>query len=158
MIVTYLENAREQISMNPGMEKAFRFLQSADLANLPIGKIEIDGKQVFAMIQTYPTRLFDPAAVELEGHIHYIDIQYVVSGHELFGWLDIADVQAREPYDEKKDAWLSTMPSEKINLLRLAARQVAVFYPTDAHAPQLADGEPTLVKKVVIKVAAQSVR
>jgi beta-galactosidase beta subunit len=30
---------------------------------------------------------------------------------------------------------------------------VVVFYPIDAHAPTLANGAPTRVKKVIVKVA-----
>jgi beta-galactosidase beta subunit len=37
--------------------------------------------------------------------------------------------------------------------VRLSAGQAAILYPSDAHAPQAADGTPTLVKKIVVKVA-----
>lgn len=153
MIISSIKNAGEQISMNPRMEKAFQFLQVADLENLPDGQIEIDGKQVYAIVQTYQTKTFDTTQLELEGHIKFIDIQCVVTGHEVFGWLHVADVQVTTPYDEKTDAWLSNIPVEKLNFFRLSARQIAVLYPTDMHAPQLADGKPSPVKKVVIKVA-----
>ena len=39
------------------------------------------------------------------------------------------------PYDPAKDAWLGTVPTDEITPVRLAAGQLAVLYPTDAHAP-----------------------
>jgi YhcH/YjgK/YiaL family protein len=104
------------------------------------------------MVQSYQTKSISEP-VELEGHKKYIDIQIVVSGHELIGWMHTANAQVTTPYDEKKDAWLGNVPVEKLNLFRLSAMQVAILYPSDAHAPQLADGKPGPVKKIVIKIA-----
>lgn len=152
MIISSIENAVEQVLMNQRMKKAFRFLQDTNLENLPDGRIEINGSKIFAMVQSYQTKPFG-TSLELEGHKKYIDVQYVVTGHEVIGWIHASNVQVTTPYDEKKDVWLGNLPVEKLNLFRLSARQVAIFYPTDAHAPQLADGKPALVKKIVIKIA-----
>ncbi len=152
MIISSIENAVEQVLMNQKMEKAFRFLQNTNLENLPDGRIEIEGLQVFAIVQSYQTKQFS-TPIELEGHKNYLDVQCVVTGHEVMGWAHASEIQATTPYDNKTDVWLGTLPIEKINLFRLSARQVAIFYPTDAHAPQLTDGKPALVKKIVIKIA-----
>ncbi len=152
MIISSIKNAGEQILMNPGMEKAFRFLQNTHLDNLPDGQIEIDSRRVFAIVQSYQTKPI-VAPIELEGHKKYIDIQCIVTGSEIIGWMHAANVLVTTPYDDKTDAWLGNAPLERLNMVRLAARQIAILYPTDAHAPQLADGRPTYVKKIVIKVA-----
>ena len=152
MIISSIENAIDQVLMNQKMEKAFRFLKSTNLENLIDGRIEIEGTQVFAIVQSYQTKLFS-TPIELEGHKKYIDVQCIVTGHEVMGWAHINEVQVMNSYDDKTDAWLGFLPIEKINLFRLSQRQVAIFYPTDAHAPQLADGKPAQVKKIVIKVA-----
>jgi beta-galactosidase beta subunit len=57
------------------------------------------------------------------------------------------------PYDPAKDAWLGTVPADQITPLRLAAGQLTVLYPTDAHAPRHAAGASMAVKKIVVKVA-----
>lgn len=152
MIISNIQNAIEQTFMNPRMEKAFRFLQDGNLENLPEGRIGIDGNLIYAMVQSYQTKLFG-ACLELEGHNKYIDIQCVVTGHELIGWIHADKVPVTTPYADKNDAWLGNLLVAELNLFRLSTGQVAIFYPTDAHAPQLADGMPTLVKKIVIKVA-----
>ena len=152
MIISSIENALEQVSKNQRIEKALKFLRDSNLNNLPEGRLEIDGENIFAIVQTYQTR---PAGthLELEGHKKYIDIQCVVTGQELMGWVHAGHVQASTPYDEAKDAWFGNLPVEKLTMLRLHEKQVAIFFPTDAHAPQLADGKPAQVKKIVMKIA-----
>jgi len=56
-------------------------------------------------------------------------------------------------YDEVKDVYLGRVPPGEMTSVRLSAGQLAVLYPTDAHAPRIAAGEPGTVKKIVIKVA-----
>jgi YhcH/YjgK/YiaL family protein len=152
MIITRLENVIEQVLLNQNMEMALNFLHRSDLQNLPAGKIEINGTRVFAMIQTYETKFFNEQII-VEGHKKYIDIQYLVNGQELIGWVHAADTPMTTLYDENKDAWLATLPLEKTTLFKLLAGQAAILYPTDAHAPQLANGQLAIVKKIVIKVA-----
>ncbi|MEI6291477.1 MAG: YhcH/YjgK/YiaL family protein [Chloroflexota bacterium] len=154
MIISSIENALEQVSKNQRLEKALKFLRDSNLENLPEGRFEIEGDKLFAIVQTYQTR---PAGtfLELEGHKKYIDIQCVVTGQELIGWIHAGSVQASSPYDEAKDAWLGNLAVEKLTMLRLAEKQVAIFFPTDAHAPQVADGISTQVKKIVIKIATE---
>lgn len=154
MIISNIENAVEQVLMNPRMERAFQFLRDSDLENLPEGRLAIGDSQVYAMVQNYQTKPFGKL-LELEGHKKYIDIQCVVTGQELIGWIHAGNVQVTTPYDDGKDAWLGNLSVEKLNLFRLSAKQVAIFYPTDAHAPQLADGKPELVKKIVIKISTE---
>jgi beta-galactosidase beta subunit len=53
--------------------KAFHFLQTADLENAEPGRVDIDGDQIFALIQEYNTK---PLAQGFwEAHRKYIDIQ-----------------------------------------------------------------------------------
>jgi biofilm protein TabA len=152
MLISSIENTAKQVVMNKRMEKAFHFLRETDLENLPDGRIEIDQGEIFAIVQSYQTKPIG-SPVELEGHRKYIDIQYVVSGSELIGWVDIAKVQVTNQYDEGSDAWLGKVPDNELTMLRLPAKHAAIFYPCDAHAPQLMDGKSALVKKIVIKVS-----
>ncbi len=154
MIISSIENALEQVLKNPRLEKALKFLRDSNLNDLPEGRLEIDGNNIFAIVQIYQTKPAE-AQLELEGHKKYIDIQCVVNGQEIIGWVHIDRVQITSPYDETKDAWFGNFPVEKLTLLRLSEKQVAIFFPTDAHAPQVADGTPVLVKKIVVKIATE---
>jgi YhcH/YjgK/YiaL family protein len=48
---------------------------------------------------------------------------------------------------------LGTADASTVTQIRLQAGQLAVFYPTDFHAPRRAAGTPSQVSKIVVKVA-----
>jgi YhcH/YjgK/YiaL family protein len=73
MILDVLKNAQFHVNRNPGMAKAFAFLERPDLKDLPVGTYEIDGKRVYAMVQIGAGRPREGAM--LEAHREYIDIQ-----------------------------------------------------------------------------------
>lgn len=151
MIVTALQNLPQQVAMFPAMKKALEFLAQADAAALEVGRVEIDGQAVYALVQAYDTL---PAAAEVkaEGHQQYIDIQYIVSGEEGMGWLHTREVKAPGAYNPDKDVWNVVLPAAEMSLVRVAAGQAAIFYPEDTHAPKLSVNGPTAVKKIVVKV------
>ncbi|MCC7353116.1 MAG: YhcH/YjgK/YiaL family protein [Anaerolineae bacterium] len=152
MIVTDLEHATRQMALSPALRKALDFLQRVRGEELPDGKIEIDGDAAYADVQSYETRTNagDPV---FEEHRRYIDIHYLVSGEEIIGWARSGRLRETMPYAEGKDARLGTVPRPEVTPVRLSAGDLAVVYPTDAHAPRQAAGTPTRVKKIVIKVA-----
>ena len=151
MIVGTPDAVERQSMMTPALRKALAFLRSADPDALAVGRVEIDGDRVYALVQEYESK---PGGVQwVEGHRRYIDLQYVAKGQEAIGWTPIENAEVTRPYDEARDAWFGTAPAAEVTMVRMRAGQVAVLYPTDAHAPMLADGEPVQVKKIVVKVA-----
>ncbi|MGX5820989.1 YhcH/YjgK/YiaL family protein [Chitinophaga lutea] len=149
MILDALKNAHLYHGLGPRFVKAFDYLLHTDFSKLEKGRYEIDGQNVVAIVNEYQT--VDPAGEKMESHRKYIDVQYVVKGAEQIG---IALLNGQEPsraYDEESDYMLfSDRPSF---FTRLQAGDFAIFFPTDLHMPNLADGTPVQVKKVVIKVA-----
>ena len=85
----------------------------------------------------------------LEFHRRYIDIQFVVAGIDLIGWLPTPSCQrVSTPYDEAKD--VGFFYDRPATWLSVAAGQFALFFPEDAHAPLAGQGA---VHKAVVKVA-----
>ena len=150
MIVTDIARLANQAMLTPALQRALAFLQTLPAGPLPDGRIEIDGEDAFALVQSYETQTGDWL---FEGHRKYLDIQYVASGEEVIGWAFIDRATITMPYDPAKDAWLGAVPTDEITPVRLAAGQLAVLYPTDAHAPRHAAGAAMAVKKIVVKVA-----
>ena len=149
MIVTDIAHLADQVMLTPALQKALAFLQALPAGPLSDGRMEIDGDNVFALVQSYETQT---GVWLFEGHRKYLDIQYVASGEEVIGWAHIDRATVTMPYDPAKDAWLGTVPADEITPVRLAAGQLAVLYPTDAHAPRHAAGAAMAVKKIVVKV------
>ena len=152
MIVGSLSQVAQQAATPPGIQKALDFLQRAVNEDLPDGRVTIDGSAVYALVQSYESRAENDNPT-FEAHRRYVDIQYIVSGSEVLGWAPLDELSVTVPYDGEKDALLGTVPPEAATLIRFAAGQAIVLYPTDAHAPGLAAGEPGPVKKTVVKIA-----
>jgi len=152
MVVTDLEHMAEQIVMTPGMKKALDFIKKAQGQDLPDGRTDVDGDKVYVMVQSYDT-IVPGNQPKLEAHKKYIDVQYVVKGEEVVGWALAYRLHETMAYDAAKDVWLGTMPAKDMTPVRLSAGQAAILWPTDAHAPRLAAGVPSFVKKLVVKVA-----
>ncbi|MFZ2411772.1 MAG: YhcH/YjgK/YiaL family protein [Candidatus Methanoperedens sp.] len=153
MIVTRLNLIDKQVAMTSALRKAIDFLQRPDLHNMADGRMEIDGQQVFALLQRYETLVMDAPTIEY--HRAYLDVQYIVSGEEIIGWTPIEHMTITEPYNADRDVCLGTVPQRLLTPVHLQAGQLAVLYPEDGHAPRMAAGKPSRVFKVVVKVAVQ---
>jgi YhcH/YjgK/YiaL family protein len=154
MIVSDLEHVIGQAAHTPFLAKALDWLRTTRGQELPEGRLEIDGSNVYALVQSYRTTLLAPGDGPLfEAHRKYIDVQYVVSGTEAIGWVPLERLIVTAAYDPATEALLGTAPPGEMTLVRLSAGQLVVLWPEDAHAPRLAVGEPAPVKKIVVKVA-----
>ena len=147
MILDRIEQADLYASLNPHFAKAFAFLRQKGLDKLSDGRHDIDGDNVYALVVKGTCK--PPSEAKLEAHRRYIDIQYLISGCDSMGWKSCKLSKNSEgPYNHKTDAELfSDTPSV---WLTLGPGDFAIFFPEDAHAPGVGDGE---FHKVVVKVA-----
>jgi YhcH/YjgK/YiaL family protein len=148
MIIDRLENATLLNGLPPRLRQALDFLRGTDLRAVAVGRHEIDGDRLFALVQEYTTRGADDCA--WEAHRRYIDVQYVVRGEERMGYANIGQAREREPYDPARDVAFFE-PGEDFVTVR--AGMLAVFAPEDVHSPCGAAGKPGPVRKVVVKAA-----
>ena len=81
--------------------KGYEFLRSADLMSLPVGRVDIDGDDVYASVQEYIT--LPDEECRYEAHDKYYDIQYVAAGREKFGCVKREGLTETESYDPEKD-------------------------------------------------------
>ena len=148
MIIDKLENSSKYISAHKGFAEAFAFLQKAAAENLPVGRYEIDGDNVFAFIQEYTSK----TESAFETHKNYIDIQFVFSGVEVIEVTDIANMKEAIPYSPEKDVTFYD-DYDKATVAVIESGAYGIFFPWDAHKPGLAfKGNPDEVKKIVVKV------
>jgi YhcH/YjgK/YiaL family protein len=110
---------------------------------------------VFALEQAY---LSKPVAQgKWEAHQDHIDVQVIVSGRELMGVTEVARLVLAEDHRPGRDLMFYAAFAEG-STLRVQAGELAVFYPADGHMPSLADGEPAVVRKTVVKVPVAALR
>lgn len=136
-------------SANPARwEKAFAFLAATDLANKEPGRYEIDGEQIYAIVQEYTGKA--EADTKFEAHKKYADIQYVIKGREQIGVRPLASVEEIEPYDDEKD--IAFFSSAENNYRPASPDNFFIFFPDDSHRPSVKASDGEQVKKVVVKV------
>ena len=76
-----------------------------------------------------------------------------VQGVEVIEWADKSELFAEEFYDPEKDIQFFRPPDNAcMTQLHLQAGQFAIFFPDDAHRPQISDDKVFNVYKAVIKI------
>lgn len=149
MILDRIDNWRLYAAADSLLGRGFRWLAEEFDPATPDGRIDLEGDDLFALVQGYETRT--PENCRFEAHNVYTDIQYVYEGAEGMGWAPRGELTVTEPYSTERDvAFFATPENPTIALVRKG--EFALFHPNDAHQPGLAlPGIPT-VRKVVIKV------
>lgn len=128
-------------------DKAFTFLKNTDLQTLTVGRHTIDGDNVYAIVQEAPTKDYDKTA--FESHLNYIDLQYVVTGEEKMGRTSVDSVKVDKPYNEKGDIAYYTGNGQ---LFTVQQNSFLLFFPGEAHRPNITPGGNKVVKKIVVKI------
>ena len=149
MIVDRIENATLYLGLGKGMAAALDYLRKTDFSRLKPGRSDLDGANLYAMVQEYSTRLRE--ADRWEAHRRYIDVQYLVSGEERIGYANLSRLKVVEAYDASKDALFL---SGEGDFLLLRPGTFMILWPEDAHMPGIAAASPAPAKKVVVKVLA----
>jgi YhcH/YjgK/YiaL family protein len=147
MILDELRNAPLYRSISPRMALALDFIQRTDLARLAPGRHPVEGDNVFALIVHLNTK--PRAAAFWEAHRRYIDVQYIFEGVERMGRADIWALKPDGEYDAEKDL---LKLKGKGDFFTVPAGTIAIFWPDDAHMPDVTLKEPQPVKKAVVKV------
>jgi YhcH/YjgK/YiaL family protein len=147
MIIDKIENSLLYENLGERIKKSFEYIKTTDLKNLQAGKYPIDGENIFALVSGYQTK--SESDGKLEAHKKYIDVQYVIEGEELMGYVPLGLQQILEPYKEENDIVFFT--SDK-SFTKVSAGMFAIFFPEDVHMPGISTGKNSDVKKLVIKV------
>ena len=149
MILDTIENMENYQNLNTDFEKAFDFLTKTDLSTLKIGRHDIDGDNIYALIQEYETTELEDRY--LETHDLYADLQYVLSGKESMYFADSKCIfQIKEEYSPTSDATLFHK-TEDLTKCIMTDGDFVIFFPGEYHIPQCKFNNPSKVFKIVIK-------
>jgi YhcH/YjgK/YiaL family protein len=149
MIFDTLEHAARYAGLGHNLAAALNYLQKTDLAALPVGRTDIDGDALYALVQEYSTK---PAELgKWEAHRKYIDIQYMAHGTERMGFANLQTMQLGEFVPEKDFQPMTGVG----NLLDVFAGSFVIFFPEDGHMPGLLVSTPEKIRKVVLKVRVE---
>ncbi len=146
MIIDTLNNSKKYYSVHEKFQQGFEFIEKALKENLALGKYELDGTDLYASISEYDTHEYSA----YEAHRKYIDIQYIVSGHEIMYYKPINECTPMRDFDTEKD--FCVYEAKNHTVLDVPENSFALFFPEDAHAPGLDFEKTSHVKKIVVKV------
>ena len=151
MIFSALSQSSRYAALHPLFPRAFDYIRNTDLLAIEPGRYPIVGDDLFVIVESVSGRSRFEA--KLECHRKYIDIQLVLEGTDEMGWRPLADCRAPiADYSAEKDiqffrdapaTWIATPPGH-----------FCIFFPEDAHAPLVSDGE---IRKVIFKIAVTPV-
>lgn len=147
MILDVLDNCDTYAGLNPHFATAFAFLRRPDLAELPEGRHEVDGNNVYAVVAKGAGRRPEDALIET--HDASIDIQLVLDGTDRMGWKPRKALGPKtEASDPRKD--VAFYKDSPMAWTKVTPGMFAIYFPEDAHMPMISDGG---LHKVIMKVA-----
>jgi len=147
MIIDKLSNAHLYSSLGEPINKSFEYLKQTDFFKIDLGRYDIDGDNIYALVNEYNTK--DESEGKLEAHKKYIDVQFVVKGSEMMGYATLQNQKVINEYNEQND--ITFFDGER-SFTKVDEGMFAIFFPTDLHMPGIKVDNPEYVKKVVIKV------
>ena len=150
MILDLLKNAKQYAGIHPGVDRALEEMKRFTPDNYGDGRIEVDGDNVFLLLNNYETH---PKSESMaEAHRKYIDVMYMVEGTETIYVKNVDKLRnITSEYSEKIEALLADTDDDA-TAVRLEAGYFVVLFPQDAHSPACdADGKRS-VKKIIGKV------
>lgn len=144
MVLDTLENLEKYASLNPLFAKAIEYLKTTDLNALPVGKIQLQGTDLFVNVNEAKPKTKEEA--KLETHDKYIDIQIPLTGTEIMGYTPGSDLPAEE-YNAEKDITFFKGLAE--SYFAVKPGMFTIFFPQDGHAPGITE---TGLRKIIVKV------
>ncbi len=149
MVMTKLSCLDKYAPIHPRFAAAFEALKKYASTDTPDGQIIVDGEDIFINVFSYDTAPAD--SYKYEGHKNYIDIQCIMAGNEDIKVVNIADAILTDEYYAEGDAAFYVAKDTETTL-EMGTGDVAIFFPSDLHAPSLMHEAPSKMKKFVVKV------
>ncbi len=104
----------------------------------------------YVNVEMYETKI--PEKGVFESHQKYIDIQIILSGVERIDFINTSELSVDIPYNAEKDIIFYKHETLDAGRVVLKQGQFAIFYPYEAHMPQLCVRKTSVVKKAVVKI------
>ena len=152
MILDQLDSALMYGRLGERIAIGLALLNEDSVRNAAPGKYEVDGENLFYVVDEYETKPVEDGRLEI--HRKYLDIQYIVSGAECVGYAPLVGLTEETPYDGENDvAFYHYAPS--MSKLVLKQGMFAIFWPNEPHMPGRRIEEAEKVKKIVVKIRVE---
>ena len=139
MVIDTIKNIDMYAGLHKDFPKVIEFLKTLT-PDSPCEKTVFEEGNLWVNVSEAPGLSPDKTPV-CEEHRDFIDIQYIISGSENFGYSDISHLDVTKEYDASRDYELS---NGEFSVLTLKAGDFCILFPQDAHSPsmkKLCDGK-----------------
>lgn len=149
MIVGKLKDLKRYKGISKNIDTAIDYILNNDLLALPKGKTLIDGTNVFVNRDTYVAKPLEECF--FENHEHYLDLQIVLKGKELFGYTDISNptLKVTTPYNQDKDVTKYSVTEQTVFFT--LEEGFALVFNEDIHLAKCKVNDE-IVEKAVVKI------
>ena len=132
------------------LRTALEHLRDTDFTNLPAGKYDLQGRDIYVQVIDMKTKLMSESRAEV--HRQYIDVQFLFSGAEKVGFAAETgrNLMAEDLLAERDLIFYTGMENE--STITMVPGNFAMFFPRDVHRPGVAVDQPMAIRKVVVKV------
>jgi len=146
MVLSNINDFSKYEALNKHFKTLIDYLGKHDLLSEELGKIVIDGDNVF--INNIKVDGVSADAQVLEMHKKYIDVHILLEGKETIGIKSLHKIAAfSKEYDESGDYMLSDEKAD--SYVEMTPGDIIICFPEDAHAPAISDG---VIRKAIAKV------
>lgn len=150
--------ANEDLTIYPqAIQKAIHFLKTHDMAAHEPGRFELDGDSMILQVldlTTGPRETLRP-----EVHRKYVDVQFLAAGgpEKIGCYPDMGDNEIDEELLAARDIiFYKNNPKAREGIIEMQVGTYAAFFPWDVHIPAIQVGEAAPIRKIVIKVAVDT--
>ena len=151
MIFDKIENLDRYKEFADYAEQKKHFIEKDKKEHLPEGRYELDGNNLFALVQTYETK--DKENARMEAHKKYADLQFMEEGEERI-YIDFTDeLEVEEDKTPTQDI-LFYKKAEDHGFHVLTEGTFGYYAPQDAHMPCIKNHQKQKVRKIVFKIIA----
>ena len=152
MIIDSIENFDRYRLWEDGFRESVDFLSGREIHTLPQGWHDVSSDSIRASISKGQGRR--RRCARLETHRKHIDLQFILSGTDRIGWKPRSACRKRHgEYDDNAD--VEFFDDEPDLWFKLQSGMFVIFFPEDAHMPQICTG---LIHKVVVKLPIRGIR
>ncbi len=149
MILGEMKSNDSYVNVHPKFTLAFDFLEKCFAEGVEVGRHEIDGDNVYALVMEYTSK--EKENPRFETHDNYIDIQCMLHGSECQWYLPRKCLQELGPYNPEKDITFYGFTGKGSKLV-LEPGDYAIYFPQDGHLPGMVAEPNVNCTRIVVKI------
>ena len=151
MVTDNIKNRALYANMHKYFAEALEIMAGIT-ADTPAGKTVIDEGNAWVTVSKIGESA-DKIGADFEAHGEFIDIHYLASGSEIFGYAYLGDLERTTEFDAERDV---VFAKGHVNEIKLSDGEFIITYPDDAHLPNMKKLSDGITTRAIAKIRVTS--